>query len=169
MFAKTLRALGLFLVCVVSVRAADEWDISRMPVWKTERAETTTDRGDGDSSGTPVGDPSSSEKSRGPASIETPEPQYTSMVQVVSLIADESGFFPSTVMLEPGKPVDLNITSTKTGLCFVVDSWGIRKGLVRGEKLNLKLPPQEKGVVKFHCAAGRLSGQFVFADPRKRK
>ncbi len=82
--------------------------------------------------------------------------------QDVSVIVNELGFFPSTLMVTQGVPVRLFITgATKKSQCFILESQGVRRQ-IKAEKIEeVTFVPDAEGVFRFSCPINGAEGKLV--------
>jgi hypothetical protein len=83
-------------------------------------------------------------------------------VQEVAVIANEYGFFPSTVFVTEGLAVRLFITGASAkSQCFMMDDFGVRRQ-VRSQKVEeVMFTPQHAGRYSFNCPMNGAKGQLV--------
>lgn len=83
-------------------------------------------------------------------------------VQEVAVIANEYGFFPSTVFVTEGVAVRLFITGASAkSQCFMLDEFGIRRQ-VRSQKVEeIQFTPEHPGRYAFNCPMNGAKGQIV--------
>lgn len=85
--------------------------------------------------------------------------------QEVSLIVTDTGFFPSRIFVTQNVPVKLFLTApaNKT-LCFMVDSFGIRKGVIPGKVEEITFTASEPGNYRFYCPVTSIEGTITVRD-----
>jgi plastocyanin domain-containing protein len=83
-------------------------------------------------------------------------------VQEVAVIANEYGFFPSTVFVTEGLAVRLFITGASAkSQCFIMDEFGVRRQ-VRSQKVEeVMFTPEHAGRYAFNCPMNGAKGQLV--------
>ena len=83
-------------------------------------------------------------------------------VQEVAVIANEYGFFPSTIFVTEGLAVRLFITGASAkSQCFMMDEFGVRRQ-VRSQKVEeVMFTPEHAGRYAFNCPMNGAKGQFV--------
>ncbi len=86
-------------------------------------------------------------------------------VQEVAVIANDTGFYPSTVFLTRGIGARIFITgASKKSQCFMADSFGIRRQ-VRSQRVEeVTFTPDHSGTFTFHCPMTGARGRFVVKD-----
>jgi hypothetical protein len=86
-------------------------------------------------------------------------------VQEVAVIANDTGFYPSTVFLTRGISTRIFITgASKKSQCFMADSFGIRRQ-VRSQKVEeVTFTPDHSGTFSFHCPMTGARGRFVVKE-----
>jgi hypothetical protein len=85
--------------------------------------------------------------------------------QEVAIIANDQGFFPSTLFVTQGIPVHLYITgASKRSQCFMMDSFGVRRQ-IRSEKIEeVSFTPDQGGSYTFNCPMNGAKGRVVVKD-----
>ena len=85
--------------------------------------------------------------------------------QEVAVIANELGFFPSTLFLTQGIGVRLYITgASQKSQCFMLDQFGIRRQ-VRSQKVEeVTFTPDQSGTFSFHCPMNGARGTIVVKE-----
>ncbi len=85
--------------------------------------------------------------------------------QEVALIANDFGFFPSTVFLTEGVAVRLYITGASArSQCFILDQFGIRRQ-VRNQKVEeVVFTPDQAGKFTFNCPMNGAKGTLVVRE-----
>lgn len=83
-------------------------------------------------------------------------------VQEVAVIANEYGFFPSTVFVTEGLQVRLFITGASAkSQCFMLDEFGVRRQ-VRSQRVEeVVFTPDHPGRYTFNCPMNGAKGQLV--------
>jgi hypothetical protein len=86
-------------------------------------------------------------------------------VQEVAVIANDTGFYPSTVFLTRGIDTRVFITgASKKSQCFMADSFGIRRQ-VRSQRVEeVTFTPDRSGTFTFHCPMNGAHGRFVVKE-----
>jgi cytochrome c oxidase subunit 2 len=72
-------------------------------------------------------------------------------VEVVKVTAQMFRFTPSVIALRKGKPVILEIRSLDRLHGFNVPALGIRRDLIPGEPVQVRITPQQSGELRFLC------------------
>lgn len=86
-------------------------------------------------------------------------------VQEVALIATETGYLPSRIIVRNNIPVHLFVTSASPAtLCFVMDEFSLRKGVENQSVTQLRFLPTKAGTYKFYCPAKEIQGTVVVRD-----
>ncbi len=85
--------------------------------------------------------------------------------QEVALIANELGFFPSTLFLTQGIPVRLYVTGASAkSQCFILDQFGVRRQ-VRNQKIEeITFTPDQTGTFSFTCPMNGAKGTVVVKE-----
>ncbi len=99
-----------------------------------------------------------------PASVVRKAVQHRA-VQEVAVIANDTGFYPSTVFLTRGIGARIFITgASKKSQCFMADSFGIRRQ-VRSQRVEeVTFTPDHSGTFSFHCPMTGARGRFVVKE-----
>jgi hypothetical protein len=86
-------------------------------------------------------------------------------IQEVAVIANDTGFYPSTVFLTRGIGARVFITgASKKSQCFMADSFGIRRQ-VRSQRVEeVTFTPDHAGTFAFHCPMNGARGRFVVKE-----
>ncbi len=94
-----------------------------------------------------------------------PEEVYKYGVQEFALIASDTGYFPSRIIVRKNIPVKLYLTSSSArALCFVMDDFSIRKGVSPQVMEEVRFLPTKAGQYKFYCPVQEISGSLVVRD-----
>jgi hypothetical protein len=94
-----------------------------------------------------------------------PEEVYKHGVQEISVIATDTGFHPSRIYVRRNIPVHLFLTSASPSkLCFVMDDFQIRKGVMIQQVDQVNFLPTKVGEYRFYCPVGEISGSVVVRD-----
>jgi uncharacterized protein len=83
--------------------------------------------------------------------------------QEVRMVQDNSGYVPSQLTVEVGKPVRWIITSTSQFTCassLIMPEYNIRKALKLGENV-IEFTPTRVGKISFSCSMGMYRGSFT--------
>lgn len=85
--------------------------------------------------------------------------------QEVAIIANDLGFFPSTLFLTEGVPVRLFITGASAkAQCFMLDQFGVRRQ-VRNQKIEeVTFTPDQSGTFSFNCPMNGAKGSVVVKE-----
>jgi hypothetical protein len=87
-------------------------------------------------------------------------------VQEVSIIASEHGFFPERVFVTQGIPVRMFLSTAGRGTsCFMVDAFGVRKGINPGNVEEVRFLPEKSGEFRFYCPVGAIEGKMTVRAP----
>lgn len=86
-------------------------------------------------------------------------------VQEVSVIANDYGFFPSTIFVTQGIPVRLFITgASQRSQCFMLDQFGVRRQ-IRSQKIEeITFTPDQSGNFVFTCPMNGAKGSVVVKE-----
>jgi hypothetical protein len=130
-----------------------EQDHSRSPASVIEDATPSRGRG-------PAGATSKSSK-KSSISQERRAKSY----QEIAVIANDTGFYPSTVFLTQGIPVRMYITGASTkSQCFMLDQFGVRRQ-IRSQKIEeVTFVPDQVGTFTFNCPMNGAKGNLVVKD-----
>lgn len=94
-----------------------------------------------------------------------PEEVYKHGVQEISVIATDTGFHPARIYVRRNIPVHLFLTSASPSkLCFVMDDFQIRKGVMIQQVDQVNFLPTKVGEYKFYCPVSEISGSVVVRD-----
>jgi heme/copper-type cytochrome/quinol oxidase subunit 2 len=94
-----------------------------------------------------------------------PEEVYKHGVQEISVIATDTGFHPARIYVRRNIPVHLFLTSASPSkLCFVMDDFQIRKGVMIQQVEQVNFLPTKVGEYKFYCPVSEISGSVVVRD-----
>jgi len=85
--------------------------------------------------------------------------------QEVALIANDDGFYPSTVFLTQGIPVRMYITGASAkSQCFMSDEFGVRRQ-IRNQKIEeINFVPDQPGTFSFNCPMNGAKGSMVVRE-----
>jgi hypothetical protein len=94
-----------------------------------------------------------------------PEEVYKHGVQEISVIATDTGYHPARIYVRRNIPVHLFLTSASPSkLCFVMDEFQIRKGVMIQQVDQVNFLPTKVGEYKFYCPVSEISGSVVVRD-----
>jgi plastocyanin domain-containing protein len=94
-----------------------------------------------------------------------PEEVYKNGVQEIALLATDSGYLPSRLIVRRNIPVRLFITSaSEKTLCVVMDDFSLRKGVAPQQVEELRFLPTKAGQYKFYCPVQEIQGSLVVRD-----
>jgi len=95
-----------------------------------------------------------------------PSEVFLKGVQEVAIIATETGYLPSKVIVRRGIPVRIFLTSASPqALCFSLDDFPEAKRGARNQQVEvITLMPEQTGQYKFSCPIGALQGVLVVRD-----
>ncbi len=83
-------------------------------------------------------------------------------VQEVSLIVGDLGFFPKTLFVTRDIPVRLFVTAvSKKSLCFMMDSFQIRKKVHPQKIEEILFTPSTPGQFRFYCPVTGMEGTLL--------
>jgi len=86
-------------------------------------------------------------------------------VQEVSVIVSDYGFFPNRVPVIAGVPVKIFLaTTTKQTSCFMLDEFGVKKGISPGKVDEVVFVPTGTGRVRFYCPMKSIEGWLVVKE-----
>ncbi len=93
------------------------------------------------------------------------EAKQSKAFQEVAVIANDLGFFPSTLFLTEGVPVRLFITgASQKSQCFMLDQFGVRRQ-IRNQKIEeVTFTPDQSGTFSFHCPMNGAKGTVVVKE-----
>ena len=91
--------------------------------------------------------------------------QQSKSFQEVAIIANDLGFFPSTLFLTQGIPVRLYITgASQKSQCFMLDDFGVRRQ-IRNQKIEeITFTPDQTGTFSFNCPMNGAKGTVVVKE-----
>lgn len=93
------------------------------------------------------------------------EAKKSKAYQETAVIANDQGFFPSTVFVTQGIPVRLFVTgaSAKSN-CFIMDSFGVRRQ-IRSQRIEeISFTPETPGTYTFTCPMNGARGAVVVKE-----
>ena len=94
-----------------------------------------------------------------------PAEVFKNGVQEIALIATETGYLPSRLMVRKNIPVRLYLTSASPStLCFVLDEFSVKKGVATQAVEVIDLVPSKAGEYKFYCPVKEIHGSLVVRD-----
>jgi plastocyanin domain-containing protein len=94
-----------------------------------------------------------------------PEEVFKNGVQEFSLVATDTGFLPSKILVRKNIPVRLFLTSASPQtLCFVMDDFSIKKNMVPQRVDEVRFLPDRAGQYKFYCPIKEIQGTVVVRD-----
>lgn len=94
-----------------------------------------------------------------------PEEVYKYGVQEFSIIASDTGFFPTKVIVRKNIPVRLTLTSASaTSYCFMLDEFNVRKGVPSQEVVEVRFLPTKASTYRFYCPKQEIEGTIVVRD-----
>jgi len=86
-------------------------------------------------------------------------------VQEVSIIANDNGFFPSTIVVTQGIPVRLYVTGASTrSQCFMLDQFGVRRQIRSNHIEEVTFTPDQSGSFAFTCPMNGAKGAVVVRE-----
>ena len=81
------------------------------------------------------------------------------------MIASDTGYYPTKIIVRKNIPVHLFLTSSSSSaLCFVMDSFFIRKGVAAHGLEEVHFLPTKAGQYKFYCPVKEIEGSIVVRD-----
>ncbi len=143
-----MKILGIALLAIIVFTGAapDESGYSKVPVHKG------------------LGEADAKQKSIRDESVR-PEEVYKYGTQEFAVIASDTGYFPSRIIVRRNIPVRLFVTSASPeALCFVMDDFSIRKGAPAQKVEEIRLLPTKVGQYRFYCPAKEIQGTLVVRD-----
>jgi sulfite exporter TauE/SafE len=85
---------------------------------------------------------------------------------VLTLNAQNNGYFPAVLYAQANAPVKLNIVTQNTRSCavdFVIPALGVETLLPNTGTTPINIPPQQPGsTIRFTCSMGMFTGKIVF-------
>lgn len=86
-------------------------------------------------------------------------------VQEISLIISDYGYFPNKIFVTQGVPVKIYMTTpSKVTLCFMLDNWGLKKGVLPGRVEELSFVPDAPGDYRFYCPVKSIEGTLTVRE-----
>lgn len=86
-------------------------------------------------------------------------------IQEVSIIVSDYGYFPSKIFVTQNIPVKLYLSTPSSGtLCFIVDVWGLRKGIAPGKVEEVVFIPEQAGEFRFYCPVKSIEGRIAVRE-----
>lgn len=91
-------------------------------------------------------------------------------IQEVSVIANDLGYFPKIIFVNRDIPVRLFVTgASKQSLCFMMDSFQVRKQLKANRVEEVEFTPKAPGRYRFYCPMyGGMEGTLVVRELQDR-
>ncbi|MBN22408.1 MAG: hypothetical protein CL678_14085 [Bdellovibrionaceae bacterium] len=87
-------------------------------------------------------------------------------VQEISLIANDSGFFPKTIFVTKDVPVRMFVTGASTNqLCLMMDSFSVRKQVKENQIEEVTFTPKTSGKYRYYCPINGAEGTIVVKEP----
>ena len=75
------------------------------------------------------------------------------------------GFFPRTIFVSRDIPVRIFVTGASKGtLCFVMDSYGVRKQVRAQSVEEITFLPNQPVKFRFHCPVNGMEGSLVVKE-----
>jgi|GEM_PF-776666 len=106
----------------------------------------------------------SSSKRAAPKTVARIESKHKA-VQEVSIIANDNGFFPSTIFVTQGIPVRLYVTGASTrSQCFMLDEFGVRRQIRSNHIEEVTFTPDQSGSFAFTCPMNGAKGAVVVKE-----
>lgn len=98
--------------------------------------------------------------------IEPAVPQSSRVgVQEISVIVSDYGYFPNRVFVTQNVPVKIYMsTPSKNTLCFMIDSWGVKKGISPGKVEEVEFTPSSAGNFRFYCPVKSIEGTITVRE-----
>jgi heme/copper-type cytochrome/quinol oxidase subunit 2 len=94
-----------------------------------------------------------------------PEEVFKNGVQEVALVATDTGYLPSRIIVRRNIPVRLFLTSASAKhLCFVLDEFSLRRGVPAQGVEEVRFLPTAAGQYKFYCPVQEIEGALVVRD-----
>lgn len=88
-------------------------------------------------------------------------------LQEESLISNEQGYFPKTIILTQGIPARIYATSaSEKGQCIMLDAFDVKRQLRRGRIEEITFTPEKEGSFEFHCPMNGARGNIVVRASR---
>lgn len=85
--------------------------------------------------------------------------------QEVSLIVSDYGYFPNRIFVTQNVPVKIYMTTpSKNTLCFMLDSWGLKKGINPGKVEEITFTPSSAGNYRFYCPVKSIEGTLTVRE-----
>ena len=83
-------------------------------------------------------------------------------VQEISLIVSDYGYFPKRIFVTQNVPVKIYMTTpSKNTLCFMLDNWGVKKGVNPGKVDEVSFTPVDSGDFRFYCPVKSIEGMLT--------
>ena len=85
--------------------------------------------------------------------------------QEVAIIANDLGFFPSTIFVTQGVPVKLFVTGASVkSQCFMLDAFGVRRQIHSQKIEEVMFTPEQSGSFVFSCPMNGAKGTLLVKD-----
>lgn len=106
---------------------------------------------------------------RASVQIESPVPLTSAGgragTQEISLIVSDYGYFPNRLFVTQNVPVKIYLTTpSKVTLCFMLDQWGVKKGVLPGKVEEISFVPEAPGEYRFYCPVKSIEGTLVVRE-----
>lgn len=86
-------------------------------------------------------------------------------VQEFSVIVSDYGYFPNRIFVTQNVPVKIYMTTpSKNTLCFMIDSWGVKKGITPGKIDEVSFVPRDAGNFRFYCPVKSIEGTLTVRE-----
>lgn len=86
-------------------------------------------------------------------------------VQEISLIVSDYGYFPKRIFVTQNVPVKIYMTTpSKNTLCFMLDNWGVKKGVNPGKVDEVSFTPVDSGDFRFYCPVKSIEGMLTVRE-----
>lgn len=86
-------------------------------------------------------------------------------VQEISLIVSDYGYFPNRIFVTQNVPVKIYLTTpSKATMCFMLDPWGLKKGVSPGKIEEISFVPETPGNFRFYCPVKSISGTLTVRE-----
>lgn len=94
-----------------------------------------------------------------------PKPVKPGVFQEVSVIVSDHGYFPSRLFVTQNIPVRVYLTTpSKSTLCFMIDNWGVKKGITPGKVEEVNFVPDRAGNYRFYCPVKGIEGVLTVRE-----
>ncbi|MBI3543956.1 MAG: cupredoxin domain-containing protein, partial [Deltaproteobacteria bacterium] len=86
-------------------------------------------------------------------------------VQELSVIVSDYGYFPNRIFVTQNVPVKIYLsTPSKATMCFMLDTWSVKKGVLPGKVEEVSFTPDTPGDYRFYCPVKSIEGKITVRE-----